>query len=211
MQVLIVGLRTGRTAMKYASCVGRVGALEDAGLGAASSDSSSQSSGSPAPGDSATSPAAVSADDPSADPPAGSAGDPGEAASADDGPSTGGMKIESSGGAHTSTKEREAVDDKDGARTADGGSADKPSTKKRKPQSDSKPAHEPRQRVVTSVPETGVARTGADPEPAAAAKVSDPAPEPPADPVRPANPVVVQRPPAVVDVPVAASASALIV
>src|SRR6478736_9685728 len=104
MQVLIVGLRTGRTAMKYASCVGRVGAFavalgigtvisgtpgvawgapEDAGLGAASSDSSSQSSGSPAPGDSATSPAAVSADDPSADPPAGSAGDPGESASAD--------------------------------------------------------------------------------------------------------------------------------
>ena len=218
--------------MKYASCIGRVGALavalgigtvisgtpgvawgapEDAGLGAASSDSSSQSSGSPAPGDSATSPAAVSADDPSAGPPSGSAGDPGESASADDGPSTGGMKIESSGGAHTSTKEREAVDDKDGARTADGGSADKPSTKKRKPQSDSKPAHEPRQRVVTSVPETGVARTGADPEPAAAAKVSDPAPEPPADPVRPANPVVVQRPPAVVDVPVAASASAPIV
>ena len=121
------------------------------------------------------------------------------------------MKIESSGGADTSTKEREAVDDKDGARTADSGSADKPSTKKRKPQSDSKPAHEPRQRVVTSVPETGVARTDADPKPPPLRKVPDPAPEPPADPVRPANPVVVQRPLAVVDVPAAASRSAPIV
>jgi len=100
------------------------------------------------------------------------------------------MKIDSSGGAHTSTKEREARD-------VAGGSADKPPTKTRKPQSVSKPAREPRQ--IGGSP-------AAEPK-RAVAPVSEPDPTPAPDPVRPPDPVVVQRPIAVVNVSAAAAVS----
>ncbi len=215
IQVLVVGLRTGRTAMKYASCIGRVGALavalgvgtaisgapgvawgapEDAGSGAASSDSSSQSSGSPAPGESATSSAAGSADDPSADPSPGSAGDPAESVLLVCGRCdalTGGMKIDSSGGAHTSTKEREAVEADDGVAQSRAG---RRTSRRRRSASRSRIQNRRANRGrAAAVRSRWCCRRPADIK-RAADPVSAPDPKPAADPVRPADPVVVQRP-----------------
>ena len=124
------------------------------------------------------------------------------------------MKIDSSGGALTSTKEREAVEADDGARTVESGSADKPTTKKRKPKSDAQPAHEPRQRSGSPKLD-GVESPPADIK-RAADPVSAPDLKPAADPVRAVDPTAVQQPVTVVgvpvvDVPAAPAVSALIV